>query len=325
MGNGYLIISLDFELLWGVFDKIDLENKKHYFKNTKEVIPDLLQTFERNEISCTWAIVGMLFNRNWNDWEQHIPKSLPEYNNGKLSAYKFGKFAKLKTETEYCFAPELIRQIQNTPFQEIGTHTYSHYYCLEPGQQLHAFKNDLFKAKELAGDWNIELNSLVFPRNQFNQEYLDACIEAGIKSVRVNPDTWYWRNTQKDRLIDKVFRTGDAYLGPFDKSYRMSDITVYRNSLVLQKASRFLRPFKEGFQNKLKMNRIKNEMVHAARRGKVYHLWWHPHNFGDHPEKALKELIEIIEIYSYCKKNYNFQSANMDDITQEILKPEKVK
>ena len=317
--KGYLVISLDFELLWGVFDKIKLEDRKKYFHNTRMVIPELLELFEKNDVSCTWAIVGMLFNHNWSEWENNVPKYSPEYINSELSAYNFGNLSKSSVEVDLCFAPKLIQKIQNTPSQEIGTHTYSHYYCLEPGQIVDAFRSDLIKAKELAGEYNIKLNSLVFPRNQFNEKYLDGCIEAGLRSIRINPDTWYWKNTQKDRLLDKVFRTGDAYFGLQDKSYRMSEIKTYKDSLVLQKASRFLRPYKEGFQNELKMKRIKNEMIHAAKNAKIYHLWWHPHNFGNHPVQAIEELKEIIETFHYCKRVYNFQSANMNDITDIIL------
>ena len=41
--NGFLVISLDFELLWGVFDVVDFEEKKIYFENTRLVIPKILE------------------------------------------------------------------------------------------------------------------------------------------------------------------------------------------------------------------------------------------------------------------------------------------
>ena len=48
--------------------------------------------------------------------------------------------------TSYFFAPELIRSIHETKGQEIGTHTYSHYYCLEDSQNEIQFENDLDSA-----------------------------------------------------------------------------------------------------------------------------------------------------------------------------------
>lgn len=55
-------------------------------------------------------------------------------------------------------------------------------------------------------------------------------------------------------------------------------------------ASRFFRPFKnnEKIIQRLKLNRIKNEMTFAAKKGRNYHLWWHPHNFG---ENIIEKII----------------------------------
>ena len=39
------------------------------------------------------------------------------------------------------------------------------------------------------------------------------------------------------------------------------------------------RPY--GFFKKLKMKRIKAQMTYAAKNDKLFHLWWHPHNFGN--------------------------------------------
>ena len=168
MENGALVISLDFELLWGVFDKVNFEEKKLYFQNTRGLIPEILQLFEKFEISCTWATVGMLFNQNWDEWNSNIPEVLPHYANTSLSAYKYGETIQSRETEELCFAPKLVRLINNTPRQELATHTYSHYYCLEKGQDLQSFESDLRQSILMANKIGVELKSLVFPRNQFN-------------------------------------------------------------------------------------------------------------------------------------------------------------
>lgn len=313
--RGYLVISLDFELLWGVFDKVQWKEKKKYFQNTRELIPRILELFKQYEISCTWATVGMLFNENWDEWEHNLPNVYPNYENESLSAYNFGRSVQIKETEEMCFAPGLIKLIKETPGQEIGTHTYSHYYCLEPGQSLENFKSDLLLSRKMADKFDIQLNSLVFPRNQFNPEYLSICREVGISSVRSNPNNWYWQNTQKDGLKHKIFRTGDAYLGLKDKSYGISEVVEVQNGLLAQKASRLLRPYSgNGFADNLKLRRITHEMKKAARNGEVYHLWWHPHNFGENPEKSLFELRLILDHFKECQSKYNMVSDNMRGI-----------
>ncbi|MGI0107062.1 polysaccharide deacetylase family protein [Salinimicrobium sp. WS361] len=314
--NGSFVISLDFELLWGVFDKVDWREKKEYFQNTRKVIPEILKLFEKYEISCTWAIVGMLFNESWDEWNQNIPATLPEYENNKLSAYSYGSSIQSKETEELCFAPDLIRQIKETPGQEIGTHSYSHYYCLEPGQTLESFRADLLQSKEMAEKMGVNLRSLVFPRNQFNKNYLNACEDFGLQTVRTNPDIWYWRNTQKESLQQKIFRTGDAYLGKNNKSY--NDIPELIPGITGQKASRLLRPSGgKIFLDKKRLQRIRSEMSKAAKNKEIYHLWWHPHNFGGNPAKNLKDLELILRHFKTCKNKFGFESLNMENISKK--------
>lgn len=320
MDKGTLVISLDFELLWGVFDKVNWREKKEYFLNTRMVIPDILRLFEKHEISCTWATVGMLFNENWEEWNENVPDILPLYNNEKLSAYNFGKSIQNKETEVLCFAPRLIKLIKDTPRQEIGTHTYSHYYCLEPGQTVKSFKADLGMADKLAAKQGIELKSLVFPRNQYNQDYLTVCRDSGLNTVRINPENWYWRDTQKDSLLQKVMRTGDAYAGLKDKGY--SDLPQLLEGVTGQKTSRLLRPNSgKKILDNLRVNRIIAEMKYAAKNKQLYHLWWHPHNFGNHPGESMQELERILLYYVRLKKEYGFNSMSMADLAAGSLQP----
>ena len=321
MKNGALVISLDFELLWGVFDKVDWKEKKKYFLNTLSLIPEILQLFERFEISCTWATVGMLFNENWKEWKTNIPEILPEYNNDTLSAYKYGQEIQSIDNEDLCFAPNLIKQIKDTSRQEVATHTYSHYYCLEKGQTIKSFEADLQQSIKMAKKIGVELKSLVFPRNQFNEEYLSICKKLGIENVRSNPTNWYWRNMGSDSLLNKIFRTGDAYLGPTDKSYKIAESITAKEQPFCQKASRLLRPYSPNKKlNSLKLKRIKAEMTKAAKSNEFYHLWWHPHNFGDHPAENLRDLEELLIHFAALKEKYGYLSLNMSD-TGKLVTP----
>lgn len=315
INKGYLVISLDFELLWGVFDKVSLDEKELYFKNTIKLIPEILDLFTEYEIHATWATVGMLFNSSWEEWKKNIPEIIPNYSNETLSAYKFGDGIISKDTEDFCFAKNLILKINNTPYQEIATHTYSHYYCLEDGQTLKSFESDLRQCIKLAKDIGINLKSLVFPRNQFNQEYLSVCYNNGIENVRTNPNNWYWNDVKNDSLLNKIFRTGDAYIGINDKSYPTNDIVNIKDRPIEQKASRLLRPYSSNkFMNNLRLKRILGEITYAAKNNEIYHLWWHPHNFGDNPQENLTDLKTILEHYKFCRQTYNFGSATMSEI-----------
>ncbi|WP_029032981.1 polysaccharide deacetylase family protein [Salinimicrobium terrae] len=318
--NGHFVISLDFELLWGVFDVVDYNDKFRYFRNTREEIPKILTLFERYDIHATWAIAGMLFNKDWNEWEKNKPLKLPIYRNSKLSPYSF--INNLSEEEKYklndlVFAPELIKDIKKTAGQEIGTHTYSHFYCLEEGQNVVDFKHDLEKAIELAEAKNIAIKTLVFPRNQMKEEYLKVCAGLGINNVRSNPSDWYWENTLSENIFTKLARSGDAYFPLGKKTYNLepkpSDV------VLKQPASRFFRPVESNqVLRKLKLKRIKNEITNAAQNGETYHLWWHPHNFGDDPVASMNDLELILQHFKICKEQYGLQSVNMQELQNSI-------
>ncbi len=323
---GTFAISLDFELHWGCFETMReiTDPVKQYFYQTRKIIPEKLKLFAEHEIHVTWAAVGMLFMKNVGEWEQHLPEVLPTFNNAHVSAYEWIKKNGFSGDTDpFHFAPELVKLIQNTPYQELGTHTYAHYFCLEEGQTKEQFRHDIDMACKVAREYGAEIRSLVFPRNQFNQEYLSVCRDAGITCVRSSPDIWYWSPATGSSFMKKFFRAGDAYLKfqPI-KPVFLKDISTTELPLQLP-STRLYRPWKPGepVKNRLKMRRILNEMTEAARKGAYYHIWWHPHNFGNHPQECLEELKQIVMHFTKLKQAYGFESLTMNEITNRLLQP----
>ena len=167
MKTGALVISLDFELYWGIGDHIIYNDYLTYFDNTVKVIPEILKLFSKYQINCTWATVGMLWNEDWNEWQKNIPKTTPNYQNEVLSNYILKeKSISTKANRHHFFALNLIKSILNNNGQEIGTHTYSHYYCNEKNRSVEALNADLQNAFKIASKTETKLESLVLPRNQ---------------------------------------------------------------------------------------------------------------------------------------------------------------
>ena len=319
--KGVFCISLDFELHWGVFEKIKVgDNANLYFKNTRYAIPKTLDLFSQNGIQATWAIVGMLYNRNFEEWKANIPTTIPDYSDKRVSSYELANQVSLEENSHLYFAPNLVELIQSTPGMEIGTHTYSHYYCQEQGQTPKQFRADLEKARELASAKGITIESLVFPRNQFNADYMDVCREMGIKSVRTNPDKWYWDTSKKDTLAVKIMRTGDVWFPVNNKSVvSLHEINTTNDPMQLP-ASRLYRSWTNNrLLNALKMKRIFSEMTKAAKTGGCYHLWWHPHNHGYHPNECLIELAEIADHFKALQKKYGLLSLNMQSLRNHLI------
>jgi len=315
--DGRLIISLDFELLWGIFERGQLVTTE-YFRRTRESIPRVLDLFNEFRISATWAVVGMLFHHDWDEWTSFIPENRPTYTNHYRDSYRFGLNARHSIATSSVFAPELIRQIASTPRQEIGTHTYSHFYCTEPGQTVDQFATDLSLASRMASEIGVSLQSLVFPRNQYNHDYLAVCHSLGIRTVRTNPDVWYWKEATSERFSVKFARTIDCYLPMSKKAYLTSKFSI-ADHVCLQPASRFLRPHSRfAIVNRARTRRIKSELNYAAKHSLIYHLWWHPHNFGNAPVESLINLRKILEHFRRLRDQYGFESMAMGNVVDLV-------
>lgn len=298
--SGILVISLDFELHWGAFEKRPIQQWSQYYLNTRKLIPELLNIFSEYNIKATWATVGLLMHSTKEEMLAHWPAEEPSYAEKKLSAYHYIRETGIgagETDDPFHFAADLVKLIRNTPGQEIGTHSFSHYYCNEPGQTNQQFNADLSSAVKAADELNLILRSMVFPRNQFNEKYLEVCKAQGIIAVRTNPDNWFWKiDTKKETWTKRLCRGLDAYLPFGSADNRFSQKLLSGNELpILLPASRLLRPYhpKEYFLNKWKQRRVFNEMTAAAKENSIYHLWWHPHNFGHYPAQNLALTKQI--------------------------------
>jgi peptidoglycan/xylan/chitin deacetylase (PgdA/CDA1 family) len=325
MMEGIFSISLDFELHWGVFDKKNREERKRCYENTLQVIPLMLDLFAQYGVHVTWATVGSLFATNREEWETLKPVLEPAYENKIYSAYEWVRRNGLDDEHRWAhFAPETITKIMSYPGQELGTHTFSHYYCLEKLQGQDAFSADLAAVQKAAMLFDTKTVSLVFPRNQFNPQHLEICYDNGIKAIRSNPADWFW-SPVPDRggnLVRKIFRTGDAYIPMASKrtTYPLASLTKIKGQPLQIPASRFLRPWHPRYKlaNPLVLNRIYSELKSAAKKKECYHLWWHPENFGDYPEKNIDNLKKILACYSRCKQKYGMTSWNMGEFARHF-------
>lgn len=317
---GQFVVSLDFELMWGLKDHKTIENYGSRILGARDVIPRLLGLFDEYGIHVTWAIVGFLFADSKERLKKYIPTLIPKYENTKLCGYTYlSDIGENEDDDPYHYAFSLIELIQRYKNQEIATHTFSHYYCNETGQTKEDFLADLRSAKDIARDiGNTNIQSIVFPRNQCNREYIDALKGEAIVC---------YRGLDKNFLNEKVFPEGlkramrliDTYINLVGNNcYPISKIK--ENDIYNIRASRFFRPYfsKLRFLEPMKLCRIKRQMKYAAENGLVFHLWWHPHNFGKHCDINMGQLKDILDYYKILKEQYKFQNSNMIELVKKL-------
>jgi hypothetical protein len=116
----------------------------------------------------------------------------------------------------------------------------------------------------------------------------------------------------------RILRLADVYLPLTGQGGYEPKI---ENGIVNLMGSHMYKPYFKplAFLERLKIRRIKKQMLHAAKKGLTYHLWWHPHNVGVRTDFHMKQLEEIFSYYDQLKLKYGMRSLNMDEAAQEVL------
>jgi hypothetical protein len=316
---GTFVVSLDFELHWGVRDHRTVADYRDNLLGVRRVIPALLALFSEFGVRATWATVGFLFFETIEELLAAIPGELPRYANRNLDPYAaLIEVVRYEAEDPFHFAPTLIRQIQATAGQEIATHTFSHYYAGAPGPSLESFRADIRAAKSAGQRFGIEIKSVVFPRNQVSMPHIRICAGEGLIAYRgVESDPYVAAGNSP---VDRAKRFADAYVnlsGPCCGVPRK----LASLGIVSVPQSRFLRPCsrRRGFLDALRLRRILSSMTFAAENQLVFHLWWHPHNFGVNTDLNVSFLRAILEHYQALQQRLEFQSLTMAEVAAKIL------
>jgi peptidoglycan/xylan/chitin deacetylase (PgdA/CDA1 family) len=304
-GGGLAVISLDFELRWGVHDVygFDFDAYRGNLERVREVVPALLRLFQDYDISATWAAVGALGCDNWDEYFRRAPAA-PEYRSSRFKVKR--QYADLDPSGRLHFAPELLRQIVAARGQEVGTHTFSHLYLREDGIKADDVAADLAAASTLLKErFGVEPVSLVFPRNQ--PAFLEVIRSAGIKIWRGNPGPWYYEceDSRRTGPIPRILKLLDA-ISPFRRH-------VFPLQGDMTRASLFLRV---GLPNRLwaaHLRTIKRELV-TLERGEIFHLWFHPHNLGEDTTVRLGRVEQVLEIIAEGQRHGKLRSCSMGDL-----------
>ena len=315
---GTLIVSLDFELFWGMLEVFTLEQYQDNVLGGKKAIPQLLELFRKYGIHATWATVGYLFAENKEELKTFFPERTmrPSYLDKRLDPYAYlDTIGDNETQAPCFYCPDLIRLVAETPGQEIGSHTFCHYYCWAQGQTVAQFEEDMKAAKAIAGAKGYDVTSVVLPRNQCAPEYTKVLSKLGYTAFRDLENDWVHRKVPV-RILERACILLDAYLPMTKGSY----IPRKENGIWNLTGSKMYRPIMPRLRalEGLKMRRLKRQMLRAAKRGETYHLWWHPHNLGVDTQANMAQLEEIFRYYEKLKVKYGMQSLNMREAVEQL-------
>lgn len=317
------VISLDFELHWGVSERVN-HSDHPYMANlhgARDAVGRLLELFEHRGIRATWATVGKLFAHGRDDLEFFKPEVRPSYERESVDTYRIQVGAS-EVEDPLHFAASLVERIRQAPQQELACHTFAHYFCNEPGQDVAAFQADLQAAQTIAVRDGAKLRSLVFPRNQVLPDYLPALEAADLDVYRGNPPAGLFTPSIQNSVLNKglrALRLADSYVN-LTGHHTVPWASVNEGTLANVCASQLLRPYsrKLRFLEPLRRRRVKAGLRTAAKRGEIFHLWWHPHNFGINQDENLAALEDILDEFERLRDEFGMQSMTMAEVADRV-------
>ncbi len=329
--TGTLIISLDFELMWGMFDKVTAESYGDNIAGVHTVVPKLLTLFRERNIHATWATVGMLMADGPHELASTLPAvpDEPQYEDHTLSSYSHLRTHNIAATPQFYFAPTLVQMITETPHQELASHTFSHYYCAE-AQSVSREKSGAFFAADCRAfattirRFDTKATSIVFPRNQWTAEALTTVAQNGFRAFRGTESHFLYRvrtDREQQNPFVRLLRLCDHYANLSGyHTYALDTRLEHSSGLINLPASRFLRPWSKrlSFLEPLRRRRIKRSMTTAAKKGEVFHLWWHPHNFGTCQLQNLATLTDLLDHFAYLERTYGMKSLTMTEAATRV-------
>src|SRR5258707_3965124 len=176
-----VVISLDLELSWGIFDLSFDDHVRKMARWTHDIgAPNLLNHLTGNGISATWAVVGAMMRPSLPD-----VTGLPEVNFPHFSKPWFSYVPKEGDELTHpeWFGARLVEMIKCAkPEQEIGFHSFSHVPFGWPGMTRERAIAEYRYCAQTAREFGIPTKCFVFPRNSV--AYLSDFRVAGITLFR---------------------------------------------------------------------------------------------------------------------------------------------
>ncbi len=322
---GALVISLDFELHWGLRDHVGRDEARYRrLPAARQAVDEMARLFEARGIRATWATVGFLFASDRGQLERDMPSVRPHYGQPVLDPYGEPVGDDESSDPEH-LAGSLVDLLAATPGQELGSHTFSHYYCLEDGQSEVEFRADLAAAQAIAGRRGLQLRSLVLPRNQWNPAYTEAVLDNGFTCIRGPQRSWGHQAGGRE-VAGTPLRRGarilDAYVGTGPPPTTAWGDVRQASGLCDVPASAFLRPFdpRRKQLDPLRRSRLRSGMRAAARRGRIFHLWWHPHNLSQYQAENLDFLNVLLDDFASLQSSEGMRSLSMGDVADEVTR-----
>ncbi|MFC5972349.1 polysaccharide deacetylase family protein [Halomarina salina] len=302
-----VVISLDAELAWGFHDLQDppVERIEHARGSWNR----LVDLFERGDVPATWAVVGHLFLDECDGTHADHPAA----GDGWFATDPGGD----RVANPNWFGRDLLDRIRESDVDhDIGSHTFSHVEFGKADTSREVADAELRLANEAAEAYGVDLDSLVFPRN--NVGHLDVLADNGFTCYRGNQvPRWYHRLP-----VTAPGKFAEYALGL--STPPVFDPTVDEHGLVNVPASLYLYGFEGAARSLVSpltdqpiLRQVKAGLESLARRDEgVFHLWLHPNNVVT--EADFQRMVAVVDLINEYRRNHDVTVETMRDVAASV-------
>jgi peptidoglycan/xylan/chitin deacetylase (PgdA/CDA1 family) len=294
LDRGVFTISLDFELIWGTLDLFGTAAFDRAVRAERDLVPRLLDLFVEFRIPATWCILGHLFLPRCQpvDGVKHPEIARPNHAWHPHDWFERDPCGTEDTDPLF-YGRTLVERIRACPVpQEIGCHSFSHVVFGDPGCSAATAETEVATCVRVAREMGIEHKSFAFPRNSVG--HLDVLRRHGFR---------VFRGPEPARLADRPWNNVLKRLSHLWAVLRAAEpptVLPERTASGLWDVPGSMIYFPmHGFRRhiplSLRVKRAVKGLEAAARARRVFHLWFHPTNLADQPERMFAGLRAILE------------------------------
>lgn len=318
LDRGVLMISLDFELIWGTMDKAGVERFAPACRVEREVvIQRLLDLFCRYNVSATWCILGHLFLDGCTCADGKAHPSIVRPRHEWVDGDWFDNDPCTSEAADPIFyGRSLVRKIMDAPVrQEVGSHSFSHVIFGDAGCSTATADTELRACVDAARDLGVELRSFAFPRNQVGHR--DLLRRHGFTVYR-GPEPAAHSTMPLPRPVKRALHflefiaaTTPPVVSPVRDEHGLWDIP---GSMIYFP----MHGVRAAIPVSRRVRRAVKGLDAAAAQSKIFHLWFHPTNLADHTDALFEGLEAILDHARTLSQRGSLRIAPMRTIAEEM-------
>ncbi len=308
-----VVISLDLELSWGIFDLGFDNDVVEMARWTHDIgAPRLLNHLAGNGLSATWAAVGAMMRPSLPDVSGLPDVTFPHFSKPWFSYVP--KDGNELTHPEW-FGARLVELIRSAkPEQEIGFHSFSHVPFGWSGMTRERAAAEYRLCAQTARELGIPTTSFVFPRNSV--AYLPELRAAGFTSFR-DADELPVQFASKKLTSLGMILADFVGLSPcmVEPSLKEGIVSIPGSLLI-----RYAAGWRKYIPDSSRLRRLRKGLERVRRNGGVFHVWLHPENLYAERPRLEKVVARFLEELGGLVRNGEVRCLTMGQLASEFLR-----